>query len=368
MIFKFENRKYEKLMQMPFMQLPKSWDGIDLKQSLEYLFELYIEEATSLLENSQAQINIIKTICDGIIKTIDAYYKGYPVKAFEEFNEVMKILIDYPIKIYQKSGWIEAFKGEDPLKLFRMRNVKKNTLYKRKDIFHTPYNLRSKVSSCRYSIAGYPSLYLGTSLALCREETKVEASNGLSIASRFELVRNSHHNGNINIKVIELAVKPKDFLVSDETTYNNDNDIPFMPSTCGRRFNGVDFNEKKVRSNYLRWYPLIAACSFIRVNRNDSFAAEYIIPQLLMQWIRTEFKNNQLYGIRYFSCASENASQMGFNYVFPVSGEEYELNSNFCAVLSKVFKLTRPRSIDEYETTEKCEITLGKEKHLNSIN
>lgn len=42
--------------------------------------------------------------------------------------------------------------------------------YSRTRVLHTPYNLRSKVSTSRYSIAGYPSLYLGTSLQLCCKE------------------------------------------------------------------------------------------------------------------------------------------------------------------------------------------------------
>ncbi len=45
-----------------------------------------------------------------------------------------------------------------------------------------------------------------------------------------------------------------------------------------------------------------------------------------MQWVRSEIDQsgygdyNQLIGIRYFSCASVRASDIGFNYVFPTSG------------------------------------------------
>ena len=44
--------------------------------------------------------------------------------------------------------------------------------YEIEDIFHIPYNLRAKISSNRYSISGYPSLYLSTSLELCKQELK----------------------------------------------------------------------------------------------------------------------------------------------------------------------------------------------------
>lgn len=85
-----------------------------------------------------------------------------------------------------------------------------------------------------------------------------------------------------------------------------------------------------VRAAYLLWYPLIAACSYISVSKKDPFAAEYIIPQLLMQWVRCEIGSqpgiedeySQLIGIRYFSCVSQKASETKFNYVFPTSGKQ----------------------------------------------
>lgn len=92
----------------------------------------------------------------------------------------------------------------------------------------------------------------------------------------------------------------------------------------------------------LYWYPLIVACSFIRVNKQDHFASEYIIPQLLMQQIRSEVKTNKLVGIRYLSCASEWASELGFNYFFPVSGIRHSSNSEYCEILGSSFMLTKP--------------------------
>ena len=78
-------------------------------------------------------------------------------------------------------------------------------------MFHTPYNLRSKVSTCRYSIAGYPSLYLGTSLDLCCEEIHLNPHQDFALASIFKLERTVEYS-NTNIQVIELGVKPQDFL------------------------------------------------------------------------------------------------------------------------------------------------------------
>jgi len=113
--------------------------------------------------------------------------------------------------------------------------------------------------------------------------------------------------------------------------------------------------------------PLIAACSFIRVSKADPFASEYIIPQLLMQWIRRHDTEGEFYGIRYFSCASVRASEMGFNYVFPVSGNKYRKNRPHCEILAKSFKLTDPRFLHEYSSIDECERALINDKITKHI-
>lgn len=364
MIFDISDGNFRRIMSDKFFDLPRRWNGIDFYLTVKDLFEKYIEKVRLVLPINE--VIKIDNICIIILKSIKHYLNGYPEKAYKELNNALKILMANPIKVYKKTGWTEPFFNEvDPLKLFRIRNVQNNTLYNRSDIFHTPYNLRSKVSSCRYSIAGYPSLYLGTSLELCSEEAKIENLKDLRLAARFELVRNQFRNGNNIINVIELAIKPQDFVLNyneiSRDYYDGEN------INYGRKFNEIELSDQEVRSNYLLWYPLVASCSFIRVNKGDPFAAEYIIPQLFMQWIRTKFKRNELYGIRYFSCASIRASDMGFNYMFPVSSTKYINNPNFCSVLAKTFKLTIPRFMHEYKTITECEIKLIRDRDVYTI-
>lgn len=365
MIYDISERQFKDIMKEKFIQLPKTWDGGDFYSAVEDLFKKYKDVVR--LAVGRKEMSDINSICQHILKSLDHYFNGNPVEAFSEIDKVMTILFERPIIIYEKNGWAEPFLSHrKPLHLFRIRNVQNNILYKRSDVFHTPYNLRSKVASCRYSIAGYPSLYLGTSLELCREESKTDHNKKLTLASRFEIVNDHLANGNKLIKVIELAIKPQDFLKNDEELFvgsNHDN----MDSSFGRYFNELELSNKDVRSKYLLWYPLIAACSFIRANRSDPFTAEYIIPQLLMQWIRSKSNQNELLGIRYFSCASIKASDIGFNYVFPVSGEKYEGNSNFCSVLARAFKLTCPVFINDYKTIIQCAKAIKKDNDMQLI-
>ena len=74
---------------------------------------------------------------------------------------------------------------------------------------------------------------------------------------------------------------------------------------------------------------------------------------------------DRLVGIRYFSCASTRASDMGFNYVFPASGKNTK--ESFCPTLSRAFKLTKPYFLHEYRDIYSCEDALRKDNNLNFI-
>lgn len=115
---------------------------------------------------------------------------GFPHKAFEKIKDIMEKLIEKPLNIYAKTLWYEDFwREEDSLKLYRMRSVDEVKEYEIEDIFHIPYNLRAKISSNRYSISGYPSLYLSTSLELCKQELK---KNEKIIVSQFSIKKNKN--------------------------------------------------------------------------------------------------------------------------------------------------------------------------------
>ena len=125
------------------------------------------------MENKFSEVGEIDNSCKDIIEAVEYYHNGFPHKAFEKIKDIMEKLIEKPLNIYAKTSWYEDFlREEDLLKLYRMRSVDEVKEYEIEDIFHIPYNLRAKISSNRYSISGYPSLYLSTSLELCKQELK----------------------------------------------------------------------------------------------------------------------------------------------------------------------------------------------------
>ncbi len=373
MILDISDSTFKNVLNDKSLYLPIRWNGFDFASTLDDLFSHYISQIKSISnENSiyynpiHMNVESINLICCLLLKAVDHYLNGFPSKAYSSLEQVMDLLMDKPLKIYQKSVMEQfvphgCYINGDDLKLFRVVSVEDNKPYPRERVFHTPYNLRSKVSTSRYSIAGYPSLYLGTTLALCCEEIHMNPHQNFTLASMFELERTLEYT-NTNIRIIELGVKPQDFLSINNDNENNERRIP----------NSL-LKDNAVRSAYLLWYPLIASCSYIRTNKNDPFAAEYIIPQLLMQWVRNEIGSNkdneydQLVGIRYFSCASVKASNMGFNYVFPTSGKQKSAELPYCSVLSKSFRLTNPVYIHEYDNLRTCEWWLKKQNDFDFI-
>lgn len=373
MILDISDSAYKNILNDEQLFLPIRWDGDSFPETIECLFNRYTRRLETAIDNGppyrndvNAYLKEVKKIIELLIKTTNHYLNGFPAKAFNTFEQVMRILVKVPLKVYQKSV-MEQFddlrwRHQDDLRLYRAVKVADNKPYLRNRVFHTPYNLRSKVSTNRYSIAGYPSLYLGTSLELCCNEIKADLNKDLIIAAAFKLERAIEYT-NTNIQVIELGVKPQDFL-----------NIPIENEGSRRRIPRDLVENTNVRSAYLLWYPLIAACSFIRTNKNDPFAAEYIIPQLLMQWVRSEINLKEyedydnLIGIRYFSCASVKASDMGFNYVFPTSGKQKSSELPYCAVLTKAFRLTSPVYIHEYDNISACEWKLAQSNDYDHIH
>ena len=372
MILDISDASFKKLLNDKELYLPIRWNGSDFFATLNNLFDHYVKqveksknEKESLYYSACVDTEEIKQVCDWLKKAVKHYLNGFPSKSYSSFKRAMTILMGNPLKIYQKSVMEQFDKPTDnyydELKLFRVVSVNDNKPYSRTRIFHTPYNLRSKVSTSRYSIAGYPSLYLGTTLALCCEETHINSDHNFALASLFQLERSIEYS-NTNIRVIELGVKPQDFLNLEDTNESRE-----------RHISRDLLMDSDIRSAYLLWYPLIASCSYIRIDKSDPFAAEYIIPQLLMQWVRNEIgskkggKRDQLVGIRYFSCASVRASEMGFNYVFPTSGKQKSAELPYCSVLLKAFRLTSPVYINEYDNLYTCERKLIQSNALDFI-
>ncbi|MRJ46898.1 hypothetical protein [Fundicoccus ignavus] len=157
------------------------------------------------------------------------------------------------------------------------------------------------------------------------------------------------------IYVIDLAIKPEDLF--SERQFNKHKEM---------------FSYKSLRStrkSYLYWYPLILGSSYIRRDKKDYFASEYIIPQFFMHWLHSrDNTETSSVGVRYFSCASIRASKFGYNYAFITSGENISNEVCYCNKLNSVFKWTKPKYMMEFESIESLQDTLKNDSNIQNLN
>ena len=116
MIIDISDSTFKDILNDEKLFLPIRWDGSDFSSALGELFNYYIKKFETLIPDStndfhrvKANIKDIKRTCGLINKAVDHYLNGFPSKAYSSFERAMILLMDTPLKIYQKSI-IEQFK------------------------------------------------------------------------------------------------------------------------------------------------------------------------------------------------------------------------------------------------------------------
>ena len=252
----------------PKLELPRRCNEDyyhDLKKLFDHYRTKYVDAEMSIKNDVKLLPHQhINQLCNGILKTIRLYHNGFPAQAYQAFaSELSHFSRHNNIPYDTQDG-----PRQQKTPLFRMRGLDEGCACNRSSIFHAPASLRHCLKSSRYSIAGYPSLYLTTSLSLAQRENNQPRQ---AIASRFEI---SHDK---TLMVFDLGIRPQDFTFSKK----RDNSVS----------NKMAVVRKNSIRNYLAWFPLLAACSFVRSHQDGFFSDEYIVPQLLLQWVR---ERNQL--------------------------------------------------------------------------
>ncbi|EOU1298366.1 hypothetical protein ACNSWB_003805 [Cronobacter sakazakii] len=208
----------------------------------------------------------------------------------------------------------------DKKPLFRVRKSE-NPLDKRKDLFHIPFSKRHLVSAQRYSVAGLPCLYLGTSIYICWQEMDKPDLGKLFISS--------FTTTNSKSQVLNLAA---------EFLYHRMRSTPYSED--------ISFKNNSLKISYLILWPLIAACNYKKTDGNSSFIQEYIIPNLLMQWISTK-DSTPISGIAYRSTKFSKSTQspQAVNIVLPPKVDYFQtIKYDFCPTLCSIFEITTPVS------------------------
>jgi len=253
-------------------------------------------------------------IWNELIHVIEMFLSGCQSDAFNLFYKLFMDNIE--------SLRIETI-NEDEF-LYRMR-VGKNgyeEFTSNEEMFHIPFQLNHLVANERYSMSGFPSLYLASSVYVCWEEMRRPDMDYVNIAL-YKTKRQA--------KVLDLSNKEHYHFTNEKF------------SDC-----------------------LVLACSLQVQYPESPFKPEYIIPQLLLQCLvrynREQTTDDNLLGIKYSSTHVKDSKlwinfpenrknkQLFLNYVFPAynrkeTGLSENLESTFlfwnCITYNKL-KLMNP--------------------------
>ena len=254
---------------------------------------------------------------ESVLNVLSLAVNGYHSKAYIALCEIMENI---------RSLLDPNNTGSDPFVLssnhrFRLYKMRLNpTETGHDDFFHIPFEKLHLTKNNRFSLQGIPCIYYGNSIYVCWEEM-----------ARPMLENSYIVQANMNLKMLELSITP-DYL-----------DFGFM----------VNVPEDKLISHF-RWqqyeyrqflllFPLIFACS-VRVRYNSSiFRPEYLLPHLLLEWIKY---SEQYFGIKYLSTQTSLLDKKSlhlytnfYNCVIPVKAVKA---SGYCESLRSKIQWTDP--------------------------
>lgn len=244
--------------------------------------------------------NIVNQCWIMIESLLNSYLRGNHSYAYEK---VYRSISSMPMTPLAKETCF--YKGREP---------KTNALYTKEEMFHIPFDRRSKVGNQRFSVSGVPCLYIGGSSYICWEEL-----NQVNFSS-------CNFCGYMNkdaINIFDLALPPSVKSILD-----------------------------------IKRISLILACS-LKADRDALFKEEYILPQsILLALIRRTLYSHQLFGVRYisshlldgeanlFNCDYSNSTWVSryYNYVFPAAASQsqgYNADLQALFVQTETIKMER---------------------------
>ncbi|MBI6189386.1 hypothetical protein JEP98_09460 [Providencia rettgeri] len=339
------------------LKQPFLYDGskVNFKDDLQERFSNYLKRINKMSVNEGpiesylfSKKDELNELIQNLMYSLDDYLSGSAGKAYSRFELLMELPIvkDNISKIIYnlKDLLIDKLNiGKESLYRVRCSNFELKT---RQEMFHIPFNLRHLVGTQRYSIAGLPCLYLGSSIYVCWQEMGKPELDKMYI-SKYE------YKGIENKKIINFAYSLETLKYPEESLEN------FFLSDDSR----TEINRQIA---YLVMYPLLMACSYNRAFNGGSFNIEYIIPNLFLQWISKE--KSTVSGISYFSTKTLQLrhSKIGVNFVFPPDSNSSKL-SGFCEKLEQDFYLSKPISWQLLDTIND-EFGLEKNKGLGYGN
>ena len=287
---------YDKIIEMLPVEHPKDKDfQVLLKETLDAYVLLVKKLDNAEVQNKTAIVNSLEATGKIILSAVDNISKGLHHLAYEDIKDIMKTktLCFHMIK----KGTI----------FYRMRSNEKKEPFKRRDLFHIPLSKRGLVKTQRFSMPGYPCLYLGYSLAACWEEMHRPSLDNIMF-SAFMLTR--------DVEFLSLVIPDREM-----------------------------WNQHL--EDYINVIPVIIACMIQVDDYEIPYKVEYTIPQLITEWFishRTE-NNHYMLGIEFTSVHVNKDFEFPRSIYNNLALPAKDLSgTDFCSELKDIFVITKPTS------------------------
>jgi len=261
----------------------------------------------------------IETICEMILETLEYERSHNQIETRRCFFNLMSLL--------NENGALRIISILDEGVMVRIRQGKES--FCRKDLFHIPYHKRHLASAQRFSIPGKPCLYLSFYPGM-----RLFADDMLTL-SWLESGMPREYSACLFESQEELTFL---HLGKKGNTYLKEYDEAETPEIKKDRQSAI--------MQYLISFPLRAAC-FIGIEdkaykKATHFHNEYIIPQLLMEWVQSSSWSGIVY--QSASAISHVSKQKSYNIAIPIKNidpiDGYDID------LKRAFKLSEPIKIN----------------------
>lgn len=290
----------------------------DKEKSVE---DVLVSYGSWIVSDSEAKQYLASENIDEIDMLIRAILKANKHFQTGQIAECYKMIYDIIFSSSYTYSIVRTHQVDVENFFYRMRQCDNEYLFSKEELFHIPFQERRRTSNQRFSLTGYPCLYLGKSIYVCWEE----------------LNRPKFDNANI---VGLKTLRPIHLL-----------DLR-MPT------------EIKNVTDFYR-IPLIIASSVKVQNSELPFKPEYIISQAILHAIishnNTDYAPNNLNGIIYYSSTINNRQRLFDdmrlfeNIVVPTINNtkdphaEKIYRDGFCPILCNTFEITNPLSFNIFQ-------------------
>jgi hypothetical protein len=315
----FESKKYK----LPIINNASKNIHVLLFDAKDGLITQYIEDVSKIENIGDEVKSVLNRLSNGIKSVLISQHRGST--AYKEINALSDIINS--IKFH-----IDIISYDPNTDFYRLRFVDNKEGHveakKREELFHIPFQSRRIVSNQRYSIPGFPCLYIGNSVYTCWQELRQPSLDNIQLTRfRFRGTETEDATFQEALKVYDLTF---DY-------YNNPHS---------------NLDETQIFSKLIL-FPLIAACS-IRLSENQSlkYVPEYIIPQIVLdvlftgysKSIREEIGGSQGYldvnGLCYSSTRTSDVCEGLFHNIVISSEDGSDLDKGYSSKLMKQFLMT----------------------------